>query len=42
MKIQNVIKEDLYISLNLKLKFYLFNKITMAYISCLYENIKGN
>ncbi len=42
MKIQNVIKEDLYISLNLKLKFYLFNKITMAYISCLYENMKGN
>jgi len=42
MKIQNVIKVDLYISLNLKLKFYLFNKITMAYKSCLYENMKGN
>ncbi len=35
-------KVDLYISLNLKLKFYLFNKITMAYKSCLYENMKGN
>ena len=42
MKIQNVIKVDLYISLNLNLKFYLFNKITMAYKSWLYENMKGN